>query len=313
MTFIAGDVSAMQKNGDPPLILASGSAPGESGVSVVQMHFQGAGHFKGTLRHHVISFGSSARMHCALADRRLSHNAPDGSLSICPAGIDASADTDQDLEAMCVVVEPSKLSLAAAEGGTLEAQLVERFSGHDQALFDLAQGLVKESRTGFPLGTVVWNETASRFVEVLAAHHMSGEKARSRGTLDKALLLRMRDFIMANLDRPIDVATLARMAHRSQFHFSRAFARSVGVSPYQYVIHLRLRHAVELVQEGRLGLAEIAASTGFADQSHLSRWIKRARGVSITQLFPRPSAEAQESSIREQRPPASYEDASGER
>ena len=176
----------------------------------------------------------------------------------------------------------------------------------------LRGGLVKESRTGFPLGTVVWNETASRFIEILAAHHMSGG-TRTRGTLDKALLMRMRDFIMANLDQPIDVATLARMADRSQFHFSRAFARSVGVSPYQYVIHLRLQHAVELVQEGRLGLAEIAASTGFADQSHLSRWIKRACGVSLTQLFPRPGAEAHPSSIPRRGTAANYEDASGER
>jgi AraC family transcriptional regulator len=33
-----------------------------------------------------------------------------------------------------------------------------------------------------------------------------------------------------------------------------------------------------------LGLAEIAASTGFADQSHLSRWVRRVHGVSLTQL-----------------------------
>jgi AraC family transcriptional regulator len=85
MTFIAGDVSAMQKNGDPPLNLASGSAPGASGVSVVQLRFEGTGHFKGTLRDHVISFGWSGWMHCALDDRAISHDASEGSLSICPA------------------------------------------------------------------------------------------------------------------------------------------------------------------------------------------------------------------------------------
>ena len=31
---------------------------------------------------------------------------------------------------------------------------------------------------------------------------------------------------------------------------------------------------------GQSGLAEIAASTGFADQSHLSRWVRRVHGVS---------------------------------
>ena len=51
------------------------------------------------------------------------------------------------------------------------------------------------------------------------------------------------------LDEPIDVATLAHMTKRSQFHFSRVFHRSVGVSPYRYIVYLRLRRAVELIRE----------------------------------------------------------------
>ena len=50
------------------------------------------------------------------------------------------------------------------------------------------------------------------------------------------------------------------------------------------IVYLRLRRAVELIREDRLGLAEIAASTGFADQSHLSRWVRRVHGISPTQL-----------------------------
>ena len=100
-----------------------------------------------------------------------------------------------------------------------------------------------------------------------------------------AMLRRLRDYLMTDLDEPVDVATLARMTRRSQFHFSRVFRRSVGVSPYRYIVYLRLRRAVELVREGRLGLAEIAASTGFADQSHLSRWVRRVHGESPTQMI----------------------------
>jgi AraC family transcriptional regulator len=50
------------------------------------------------------------------------------------------------------------------------------------------------------------------------------------------------------------------------------------------VIHLRLQRAIDLVREGRTGLAEIAACTGFADQSHLSRWVRRVHGASLTQF-----------------------------
>jgi AraC family transcriptional regulator len=45
-----------------------------------------------------------------------------------------------------------------------------------------------------------------------------------------------------------------------------------------------LQRAIELVREGRSGLAEIAARTGFADQSHLSRWVRRVHGVPLSRL-----------------------------
>jgi transcriptional regulator GlxA family with amidase domain len=58
----------------------------------------------------------------------------------------------------------------------------------------------------------------------------------------------------------------------------------VGMSPHRYVVHLRLQRAIELVRDGRFGFAEIAARTGFADQSHLSRWIRRVHGVSLKEI-----------------------------
>jgi AraC family transcriptional regulator len=89
---------------------------------------------------------------------------------------------------------------------------------------------------------------------------------------------------LEHLDETLDVLSLARMTNRSQFHFSRVFTRSVGVSPYRYVIHLRLQRAVDMMRDGKLSLAEIAAKTGFADQSHLTRWVRRVHGVSPTQI-----------------------------
>ena len=143
--------------------------------------------------------------------------------------------------------------------------------------------MIEECAADYPRGALFWNEAANRFVNTLVARHTSEPKP-SDGVLDAAMLGRLRDYLMAHLDEPIDVATLAHMTKRSQFHFSRVFHRSVGVSPYRYIVYLRLRRAVELIREGRLGLAEIAASTGFADQSHLSRWVRRVHGVSPTQL-----------------------------
>lgn len=283
-----GEVFSAQKDGAPPTILASGCAPGDSGVSVMSVRFQGGAHFTAYLRQHLVAFVSKTRIKCRLAGRALFHKAHEGSLAICPAGYDTSAEADQDLNALLVAVRPDKFALAAAEGGTLDAQLIGRLCGHDQTLLDLAGVLARESVEGYPHGTVFWNETAGHFVDTLATRHAMGTKAKRNGPLTTDILKRLKEFVVEHLDEPLDVATLAKMTNRSQFHFSRAFTRSVGVSPHRYIVHLRLRRAVEMVRDGKFGLAEIAAKTGFADQSHLTRWVRRVHGVSLTQIMARP-------------------------
>jgi len=278
-----GEVFSAQKDGTPPLILASGHAPGESGVSVVSLQYEGGAHFSGLPRQHLISFVSQTRIRCRSAGETLCHSAHEGSLAICPAGLDTSADSDQDVSVVFIAVQPHKLALAAAECGTLQAELVGCLSGHDQALLDIARILVFEGKNGYPRGTIFWNETAGRFIDTLAVSH-TGIKPQAGGTLGNGTVHRLREFILEHLNGPLDIATLAGMAGLSQYHFSRVFSRSVGISPYQYVTHLRLKRAVEMVRDGRVGLAEIAAKTGFSDQSHLTRWVRRVHGVSPTQL-----------------------------
>jgi AraC family transcriptional regulator len=283
-----GEVFSAQKDGSPPTILASGCAPGESGVSVVSLRYEGGAYFSACLRQHLVAFVSKTRIKWRLAGSALYHKAHEGSLAICPAGLDTSADTDQDLNVLLVAVRPDKFALASAEDGTLEAELNSRLCGHDQLLLDLAGVLARESEAGYPRGALFWNETAGQFVDVLSTRYAMGGRAKPNGPLTVNILNRLKEFVLEHLAEPLDVATLAAMAHRSQFHFSRAFTRSVGVSPHRYVAHLRLQRAVEMIRDSKFGLAEIAAKTGFADQSHLTRWVRRVHGVSPTQIMARP-------------------------
>jgi AraC family transcriptional regulator len=285
-TLEIGEVSVAQADGASPTTLADGSAAGESGVFVMSSRFQGGLHVSGTPRWHHICFQTSAhaRFACRIGDRALSFSRPAGSLSISPAGSDCSADADESVENILVAVDPARFALMAAEDFAPDAQLVERLLGYDQALFDLARRLAAESAIGYPNGPLFWNDTASAFVHGLIARHASRTESRSRARLSKHVLTRVKNYVLAHLDEPIEVAALASVAGRSPFHFTRVFARSVGVTPHRYVVHLRLLRAVELVRDGRSGLAEIAARTGFADQSHLSRWIRRVHGVSPSQL-----------------------------
>ena len=281
-----GELRMAQADGGLPATLAAGSAPGESGVSILSVRFRGGAHFTATVQQHLVCFQMSpqVRLDCRMAGRALQHEPPAGSLAICPAGIDCSADAEASVDSLIVAIHPRQFALATAGDSALDAQLIERLSGQDQPLLDRARTLALESTEGFPNGPLFWNELAGGFIDGLITRHTSEFKGRTRGMLGKDALARLRDYVEAHLAEPIEVAMLARMAGRSPFHFTRVFTRSVGVTPHRYIVHLRLQRAIELVRGGGSSLAEIAVRTGFADQSHLSRWVRRVHGVSLTQL-----------------------------
>jgi AraC family transcriptional regulator len=75
------------------------------------------------------------------------------------------------------------------------------------------------------------------------------------------------------------VVELARLAGAPPAELSRAFRVELGETVAQRVQRIRLEHARDLLVQGRRDLAEVAFSSGFADQSHLTRLFRRAYGV----------------------------------
>ena len=286
MADAIAELPLTQAAGEPPAVLAAGSGPGEHGLAVFKVRFRGGVHIESpSPRSHLVWFQlSDLFIECRRASRVFREAVPRGSLAICLAGVDCSADAGQSTDAVLVAIEPSYLTLAAAEDSALGAQLIERISGQDAELLQLACILASECSKNYPNGALYWSGIANRFLECLVVHHTSEFEHPSRGSLSKEMLGRIRDYVIAHLDEFIEVTALASIAGRSPFHFSRVFARSVGVTPHRYVVLLRLQRATELIRHGRSGLAEIAACTGFADQSHLARWVRRVHGVSLTQL-----------------------------
>jgi hypothetical protein len=158
-----GELYLAQNDGSLPTALASGSAPGESGVSIFSMRFEQGAHFSATPEQHLVCFQmSQLPIECRMAGRSLWHEPPAGSLAVCPAGMDCAADTEQSADIVVVAIDPGQLALAAADDSALEVQLIERFSAYDPTLLDLANGLALESAKNYPSGALFWNELANR-------------------------------------------------------------------------------------------------------------------------------------------------------
>ncbi|MFP4136857.1 MAG: helix-turn-helix domain-containing protein [Halomonas sp.] len=103
-------------------------------------------------------------------------------------------------------------------------------------------------------------------------------------TPDRLDLVRLERFIETNLARRLSVADLAREACLSEAHFRHCFRRQTGLTPWQYVRRRRLEAARRLLDESRLPLAQIAALTGFSNQSALSHACREAYGQPPSRL-----------------------------
>jgi AraC-like DNA-binding protein len=89
---------------------------------------------------------------------------------------------------------------------------------------------------------------------------------------------RVREYLHACYASPVTAGDLARAAGSSRYAAYRAFRAAYGQAPSDYQRQLRLRAARRLLAEGRPA-AEVAASVGFADQAHLTRWFRRYYGI----------------------------------
>jgi AraC-like DNA-binding protein len=79
---------------------------------------------------------------------------------------------------------------------------------------------------------------------------------------DLARLRRVRDRIDRDYAQPLDVEALARGAHLSAGHLSRAFRAAYGESPYGYLMTRRIERAMALLRRGDRTVTEVCFEVG---------------------------------------------------
>ncbi|MGE0240480.1 MAG: helix-turn-helix domain-containing protein, partial [Parvibaculaceae bacterium] len=68
-------------------------------------------------------------------------------------------------------------------------------------------------------------------------------------------------------DLPLGLGALAQVARMSRYHFLRSFRRTLGVTPYQLLLNLRLRRAAMALKTSAAPVAAVAFASGFGDLS----------------------------------------------
>jgi len=121
----------------------------------------------------------------------------------------------------------------------------------------------------------------------LIVRHADDRPASGQVQAERAAVQAVRDFLDAHYADNVSLATLAAQVNLSPFHLLRVFKQETGLSPHTYLTQTRIWRARKLLLAG-FPIADVAAQTGFADQSHLTRRFKRVVGVTPGQYRPSP-------------------------
>src|SRR4051812_13389038 len=118
---------------------------------------------------------------------------------------------------------------------------------------------------------------ASRFVELVSGQ---SRKSGPNAARDRRRAVETALWIDANSHRQITLDDAAAQAAISPFHFLRLFSQTLGVTPHQYLVRSRLRHAARRLADDDSPITDIAYDVGFSDLSNFVRTFGRAAGAS---------------------------------
>ena len=135
-----------------------------------------------------------------------------------------------------------------------------------------------------PAGPIIGESLTVALIAYLEAGPGQVTDADSRPSPSPQRLEQALRYIEDNLAEPLRVAELAREAGCSPKQLHRAFVERTGRLPHRYVLEQRIKRAKELIEAGEHGLAQVAVSVGFADQSQMTKTFRKLTGTTPGRL-----------------------------
>jgi AraC family transcriptional regulator len=161
----------------------------------------------------------------------------------------------------------------------------EQRNVNDPMLNDLALKLSTEALKG-QLVELLYVESlaVACAIHLATTYPVSNKKVFApKGKLSSFQLKNVIEYIRSYIHGIISLEGIAAAAHLSVFHFSRLFKNTVGVSPYQFVLHLKIEYAKRLIKQ-KLAVGDIAYSLAFTDSAHFCNAFKKITGQSPLQF-----------------------------
>lgn len=212
-----------------------------------------------------------------------------GDIAIIPAGIFHRCNWATSVEFMILAIEPALLQQVGQDFVNPDRiELTPRFMNDADPLI---QGIFSSLREELESGKIGGDLLIDSLKTTLAIHLLRNyctiqpKLPSYRDGLSQSTLQQVTEYIHEHLHQDLKLVELCALAQLSPYHFLRLFKQRTGITPHQYILQRRIEKAKHLLKHSKLSIADIAALTGFCDQSHLTRCFKRIVGITPKQLL----------------------------
>jgi AraC family transcriptional regulator len=234
-----------------------------------------------TAQHHEINISIAGQLttrKCSAIGKTVVTKGGAGNLCLTPYGQTIGADWKKPLDNMGILLTPEFVKKIAAENRfSTDFEFHEIYKDKDPLIEQIGFALLDESASATPVGKLYTDSLINTLTLHLLKNYSNAAcvKENTNGGLSGYKLKRVQEFIDANLEEDLSLAELAEVAALSQFHFARAFRKSTGMTPQQYLMQQRIERAKQLLAREDLPIVEISLRTGFKNQSHFTTLFRK--------------------------------------
>jgi len=181
-------------------------------------------------------------------------------------------------------IEPEFIDLWITFSGTAADGLLDYYGVGDSFVkhFENAEKIVNEFRSVFQaVAGGVSEEKLSVRVYGFLNDVLSNEYIQEKKSEIEQSVIYMKE----RFAEQITLEDIAGKSNMTKFAFCRRFKERYSVTPFDYILQLRLQRAKELlITDGNARISDIALSCGFNDNSYFCRMFKRVEGLSPSEF-----------------------------
>jgi AraC family transcriptional regulator len=230
---------------------------------------------------HLLSFNMGAPLHYATrnGNQWKEYECNSGNvIGLLSAGEQEEISWEQEFNSFTIGLEPKYVDQLVGMDGFM---FREQRNLQDPFLTQLSRNLYSAAKAA-PTTEKFFIESSmvSMIIHLATNYAATGKKSFApKGKLSSVQLKNVIDYVRSSTHANISLTNLAGCVHLSPFHFSRLFRQTLGISPYQYVLQMKIEHAKKMILHYSGSLSEIAYTLNFTDQAHFSNVFKKVTGI----------------------------------